>query len=166
MNQRSLEFCGKNFVGLPFFVLTLVMACWAGAGTSSSDAMEQGSRKLAGPGAINCGRVGVNEDPKTATDCALAAFHAGKPFRVRYDLQGIDSDVAAGLSRAKSGKLYGMFFDGDPMGGGGVSKNRQRFITTLCPNPVHVWVTRDGRLNCFPPSKSKGNIMSPTFSPY
>ena len=57
-------------------------------------------------------------------------------------------------------------FYGDPMGGGGVSKNRQYFATTLCPDPVHVWVTRDGRLNCFQPSKSKGDIMSPTFSPY
>jgi hypothetical protein len=131
------------------------------------DAMEEGSHKLAGPKAVDCGRVKISENPKIATDCALTAFKADKPFLVRYDLQGIDSSVAAGLFRAPDGKVYAMSFDGDPMGGGGVSPTRQRFTTELCPQPVNLQVTENGRLNCFPSSdKQKRSIMSPTFSKY
>jgi hypothetical protein len=152
---------------LTISLLVFPMSCWAGAGASSRDAMEEGSRKLAGPKAIDCGRVGIHQDPKLATDCALSAFKAGKPFRVRYDLQGIDSSVAAGLIRTPDGKLYGMVFDSVGMTKSGSPNEKLRyFITTACPKPVHVWVTESGRLNCFPPSKSKGNLMSPTFSPY
>jgi hypothetical protein len=53
------------------------------------DAWESQSRKLSGPHAANCGRVGVGGNPKAAAECALKAFREGKPFRVRYDLQGI-----------------------------------------------------------------------------
>jgi hypothetical protein len=118
-----------------------------------SDAMEEGSRKLVGTNAVDCGRVTLGKDPKTATDCALNAFRTNRPFRVRYDLRGIDSDVSAGLLRADDGKLYAMSFDGDPMGGGGVSPTNQRFTTELCPQPWNVRVTQNGRLNCFPSSK-------------
>jgi hypothetical protein len=158
--SKGLRWPAYIFAGVIF------LGCLVNVFASDTDAMEEGSRKLAGPHAVDCGRVGIDKNPKSATDCALSAFNAGKPFRVRYDLQGIDSSVAAGLVLTPGGKLYGMSFDGDPMGGGGVSKERQRFTTIACPKPVHVSVTQSGRLNCFPPSKSKGDIMSPTFSPY
>jgi hypothetical protein len=158
--SKGLRWPAYIFAGVIF------LGCLVNVFASDTDAMEEGSRKLAGPHAVDCGRVGIDKNPKSATDCALSAFNAGKPFRVRYDLQGIDSSVAAGFVLTPGGNLYGMSFDGDPMGGGGVSKERQRFTTIACPKPVHVSVTKSGRLNCFPPSKSKGDIMSPTFSPY
>jgi hypothetical protein len=161
--------------GIFFTLLLMTIGCSYGLpgppnhrmAAMQRDAMEEGSHKLAGTKAVDCGRVKISENPKAATDCALGAFKADKPFLVRYDLQGIDSSVAAGLFRAPDGKVYAMSFDGDPMGGGGVSPTRQRFTTELCPQPVNVQVTENGRLNCFPPSsQQKRSIMSPTFSTY
>jgi len=147
--------------------LAFVMSCWAATATSASDAMDEGSRKLAGPRAIDCGNVGIRQDPKAATDCAISAFKAGKAFRVRYDFQNIDSSVAAGLVRTPAGKLYGMIFDSAGMTENGSPKEKPRyFITTACPKPVRIRVTAKGRLNCFPASKSHGNLMSSKFSPY
>jgi hypothetical protein len=57
----------------------------------AEDKLEIESRRLAGPGAIDCGRVEIKGDPKDATECAVGAQKAAKPFRIRYDLQGIDS---------------------------------------------------------------------------
>ena len=125
--------------------------------------MEVSSRKLAGPDAINCGRVKIRKDPKVATDCALGAFKENKPFRVRYDLHGIDSAVSEGLLRASDGKLYATSFDGDPMGGGGISQERQRFTSLLCPQPFAVRVRENGRLSCAPPSSRR---KKPTFPVY
>jgi len=169
IDRQSLSFCFKNPMrsALLMSVLAFLMSNWAGAGNSSSDAMEKGSRDLAGPQAIDCGRVGINQNPKAATDCALSAFNARKPFHVRYDFKNIDSSVAAGLIRTPDGKLYGMYFDSAGLRESGSSNERLRsFITTACPRPAHVWVTKNGHLNCFTPSKSNRTFMSSTFSPY
>jgi hypothetical protein len=156
----------KVFMRLVYiFGCVVFLGCLVHVAALSTDAMEKGSRELAGPHSIDCGRVGIHEDPKAATDCALSAFKAGKPFRVRYDLQGIDSDVSAGMLRASTGKVYGVVFDSAGMSNGPKEKPRY-FIATPCPKPVHIFVTKSGRLNCFPPSKTDGNLMSPTFSPY
>jgi hypothetical protein len=131
------------------------------------DAWERQSRKLSGSRAIDCGRVSVRGNPKAATACALNSFREGKPFRVRYDLQGIDSDVAAGLVYTPEGILYGLDFDGDPSGQGGTSWSRQRIEQAACPLPLKIYVNPNGRVNCFsedavPP----GNVMSPNFESY
>ena len=65
----------------------------------SEDKLETESKRLAGPGAIDCGRVEIKGDPKEATECAIEAQKAAKPFRIRYDLQGIDSFVAVAIVR-------------------------------------------------------------------
>jgi hypothetical protein len=75
---------------------------WEGA------AMDQHLRELAGPEAVDCGRVRVRESPDRATQCA---FKAQKPFYVRYDIQGIDSAVAGGLAAATVEKVYAVEFD-------------------------------------------------------
>jgi hypothetical protein len=131
------------------------------------DAMEIGSRKLAGTRAIDCGRVEILESPERATKCGLVAFQQHKPFRVRYNVQGIDSNVAAGLALTEKGNLYEMSFDGDPRGGGGTSPRRQRWSKELCPKPFQVRVTKSGRLTCYSDQPVKNrSIMSPTFEPY
>lgn len=61
---------------------------------AAEDKLETESKRLARPGAIDCGRVKISGDPKKATQCAIDAQKAAKPFRVLYDLQGIDSAVA------------------------------------------------------------------------
>jgi len=131
------------------------------------DAWEKQSRQLSGSRAVNCGRVLVHANPKASTECALKAFNKGKPFRVRYDLQGFDSDVSAGLVYTPEGKLYGLVFDGDPLGQVGTSWSRQRTEKQPCPSPFHLYVNPNGRLNCFteeavPPK----DLMSPNFQSY
>jgi len=113
------------------------------------DDWERQSRKLSGPRAADCGRVGVRGSPTAATECALKAFREGKPFRVRYDLPGIDSDISAGLVYTPEGKLYRLNFDGDPSGGqGGTSWSRQRVGKAACPLPFQIYIDRDSHLNC------------------
>jgi hypothetical protein len=157
-----------------FFLLFLVRSHWSPNDTLATkidfvrgDAMERRSRQLATMGAINCGRVGIGGNPKKPTDCALAANSAGAPFRIRYDIQGIDSDVAGGFARTPDGQLFALSFDGDPTGGGGTSFTRQHVTVTECPKPYHFYVNPMGRLNCFQPQLSPpANIMSPNFEPY
>lgn len=122
---------------------------------------------MAGRNGVNCGIVRIGEDPTTATQCALRAFSERKPFRVRYNIQGIDSDVAGGLAMTRGGKLYGLSFDGNTDGLGGTSIFHEHVSQTECPKPYRMWVNPRGRLNCF----QKGlayphNLMSPNFEPY
>ena len=131
------------------------------------DAMDRRSMEIAGPLAVQCGRVGIWGNPQRATDCVLRANKEGKEFRVRYDLLGIDSSVAAGLVRSPNGSVYGIEFDGDPQGGGGTHQLRQRVGVFPCPRPVVLRVTAAGRVTCFGPAPGgRGNIMSPTFAAY
>lgn len=131
------------------------------------DAWERESRTLIGSHATDCGRVRIRANPAIATECALKAFRAGKPFRVRYDLQGIDSAVSAGLVFTPDHNLYALEFDGDPMGQGGTSWSRQRVEQEPCPQPYQLLVDPNGRLNCFqkeavPPP----DVMSPNAESY
>jgi hypothetical protein len=131
------------------------------------DAWDHDSRRLAGWRAVECGRVLTQTDPVPATNCALQAFWEKKPFRLRYDLQGIDSQVSAGVVGTPDGRVFFLSFDGDPYGGGGVSILRQRVWRRECPEPISLRTTPRGHLTCFPPSPPRpANIMDPTWEPY
>ena len=95
------------------------------------------------------GRVSARAEPKHATDCALRANGAGKPFHVRFDMQGIDSYVAVAFVRLPDGTVEVLNYDSDPMGGGG--RAHEIVMIKKCPTPVHLYVTGEGHLNCFPP---------------
>jgi len=113
------------------------------------DSMDWEGRWLAGRHSVNCGRVEVQGDPTAATECALRAQTEGKPFRVVYNIMGYDAPVAGGIVRTPDGELYGLSFDGDPHGGGGVSLFGQRVSRSTCPKPPHlwpVWRTKGARL--------------------
>ena len=113
------------------------------------DAWERQSRNLGGPHALDCGRVRDRRNLTAANECALNAFGQRKPFRVRYDLGGVDSDVSIGLVYTPDGKLYRLDFDGDPIRGqGGTSWSRQRVGKSACPLPLQMYVNRDGYLSC------------------
>jgi hypothetical protein len=134
---------------------------------AAGDRMEQESGLLMGNQGIDCGRVKVRGNPKSATECALKAQAAGKPFRVRYDIMGIDSAVAGGIVRTPAGQLYALSFDGDPAGQGGTSDSRQVLGKSQCPQPVHLWVNPNGRINCFQQKLSgPRSVMSPNSEPY
>lgn len=76
--------------------------------------LEQDSKQLAGPNAADCGRVAIDSEPKVATECALAAQEAGKPFRVRYDIRGFDSFVAVAVVRTPIATVGALQYDSAP----------------------------------------------------
>lgn len=118
-----------------FAVIALALVCPAckplQQGTPWGDeSMNDTSLKLGGAGAVNCGRVPIRGDPKPATGCVLKAFSHKRPFRVRYDVQGVDSDVAFGVVGTPDGKVFELHFDDYPVvGGPGWT------TVTTCPQP-------------------------------
>jgi hypothetical protein len=127
--------------------------------------LELQSKNFAGPNAVDCGRVLIQGDPEIATECALAAQKAGKPFRVRYDLQGIDSFVAVAIVRTQVGTVESLMWDSDPSGGG--RRGPGVVFPKRCPEPVHLWVGPHGRVNCFQAEHSPPkDPMSPNAEPY
>jgi hypothetical protein len=131
------------------------------------DSMDWHTKWLARLHGVNCGRVKVRGSPTAATSCALKANADGKPFRVAYNIMGFDAFVAGGVVRTPDGELYGLSFDSDPSGGGGVSLLGQRVDISPCPKPIHLWVNPKGRINCFQQQLTRPHdIMSPNFEPY
>jgi hypothetical protein len=114
------------------------------------DLMEKRSRVLSGVDGTDCGTVGIKQNPQLATQCALQAYSEGKPFRVRYDLMGIDSSVAEGIVGSPGGRVYALNFDGDPAGHEGTSRTRQWIGVRICPTPVQLWIDSERRVECFP----------------
>ena len=143
----------RLIAGMSFFAVSILptfcQTVPAGHGASppaAEDRLEIESKRLAGPGAIDCGRVKINGDPKKATQCALDAQKSANPFRVLYDLQGIDSVVAIAIVRTDIGTVGTLTYDSDPSGGGNVGAV---IWPKRCPEPVHVSITPSGRLDCF-----------------
>ena len=129
------------------------------------DLLEVRVLEIAGKTAIDCGTVKVHASPKIATDCALAANTAGKPFHVRYAIMGIDSQVAIAIVRAPSGKVSALMYDSDISGHGG--RGAESVNIKPCPEPLHLWVNPAGRINCFQQQSSPPkDAMSPNSEPY
>jgi hypothetical protein len=126
--------------------------------------LELQSKNFAGPAALDCGRVLLNGDPRIATECALAAQKAGKPFRARYDLQGVDSLVAVAIVRNQVGTVQSLMWDSDPSGGGRLGPGI--VFSKRCLEPVHLWVDPHGRINCIqeenaPPKDATSSDAAP-----
>lgn len=126
---------------------------------------------LAGPMAVDCGRVKIRHDPLSATECVLNAFQSKEAFFVRYDLQGVDSQVAVGLAGDRAGRTFGIAYDRMGWSDEGLRRPALRkdrnLITTACPRPVRLRKTGGGRLTCFPPDPdAKTSVMSPNAEPH
>jgi hypothetical protein len=161
MNRR---YAAILTAGTSLALATAIFVCGQNEGLGP-DLLEKRSRQLAGPNAVDCGRVAPRLEPKKATDCALAANKAGKPFRVRYDMRGIDSFVAVAFVRSPDGTVQGLNYDSDPAGGGG--RAHEVVGVSQCPLPVHLYATPSGHLTCFPPKPpAPRDVMSPTFDQY
>ena len=129
------------------------------------DLLDRRSKEFAGSSAVNCGAAQIGANPKSMTDCALAAQQAGRPFRVRYNIQGIDSQVAIAIVRTPLGKVIALSYDSDIAGGGG--RGHEVVGTADCPQPIHLWVNPKGRINCFQQQLSpRKDVMSPNSEPY
>jgi hypothetical protein len=111
------------------------------------DPIERTTRSLSGNQAIECGRVGVRGNPSKATLCSLAAQYKGLPFRVAYELQGIDSHIAEAIVRTPDSRLFRVTYDSCPQGCG-FSIWFQRTYSAQCAQPQGVVVDSNGRLTC------------------
>jgi hypothetical protein len=139
----------------------------------TGDAMDHHLRSLARFGAANCGRVRLHDDAQPAAECIINAFKFRRSFYVRYDLRGIDSEIAAGMVGKSPDEVYAVAYnipwgwsDEESPPGTRISDDRH-LLTEPCPKPIRLIETPSGRLTCFPPdANAKPNIMSPTFGPY
>lgn len=119
---------------------------------SFGDVMEWKSRWIAGWDGVDCGTVPVRGNADAATACALRAFAAHQPFRVRYGLQTMDTVMAAGVVAAPNGRVYEIIFSGGPTGTTDVI--RQHAVVNACPVPASLRRIANGRVTCFGPGLS------------
>jgi hypothetical protein len=116
--------------------------------------------QLAGHGAIDCGMAEVGESPDIASDCALKAWGERKPFIVRYDVQGIDTEQALGFAGTESGNVSGLWFFGAGYATGGhptdEARSRKlrftddgRISIEECSSPINFRKSSNGRVTCF-----------------
>jgi hypothetical protein len=130
------------------------------------DLMDWKAAYLAGRHGVNCGRVGVRGDARSATQCALKAQAEGRPFRVAYEIQGYDAIVAGGIVRKPDGRIFALSYDSCPSGCG-YDLFAQSVQVAPCPQPFHLYVNPKGRINCFQAALSQPrDIMSPNIEPY
>jgi len=124
---------------------------------AESEIMDRRLVVLAGNNAIDCGAVPVKGDTKKANDCARKALRQHKAFHVRYQFQGIDSQIFDGLAFDASRVGYGVVFDSMGISSDsedGISMpDGSHTIVKRCPEPVKLRKTRTGTLSCFKQSK-------------
>jgi hypothetical protein len=106
----------------------------------ANDAVQQKLQELAGGGAADCGRHEVQAqmpELTTASDCALQAAKAKKPFFVGYDMPGMTTAVAGNAQ----GKLFAVQLQGSGTGA--------QLASGACPAELRV--ASSGRVTCFTP---------------
>ncbi len=101
-----------------------------------SDAAQQKLTEFAGAGATDCGRLSSQADDqlKAASNCAMQAAQAKRPFFVGYDMPGMTVGVA--------GNSDGSLFTVQAQGPANVSSG-------ACPSQLRV--APSGRVTCFAP---------------
>ena len=125
---------------------------------ASSELLNHRIRAIAGPGAVDCGHVRLKESPARATACALRAVKRHQAFHVRYDQQGIDSEVAEAMAGDSSGKIYYVGFDSmgtdtSRLQPGETMPDGFHTVVIPCPEPVRLRRTPEGKLTCFSDSR-------------
>jgi hypothetical protein len=120
-------------------------------------AIENRLIKVAGYGAINCGRVRPETDPNPSSRCVLDSFANHRPFYVVYDTQEfrIDSDFIDGLAGDKSGNLYDVEFSGMGWSAEGLSGGTQlldggHIFVEPCSQPITLRSSIYKGLTCLP----------------
>jgi hypothetical protein len=111
------------------------------------DGLERRAVEIAGSDSVDCGRVPPGGDRGVADACAVAAFRARRAFRGRYDVQGIDSTLSAGLVGDLKGEVHVISFDSDIHGGSFLFR-RESVVVDICPSPEIVQVGGKERLKC------------------
>jgi hypothetical protein len=147
------------------FVLVIAAAFFSGckksqpgsSAASSADPLETHLRHLAGSNATNCGRIAPRTEVKSATDCAVQANEAKRPFYVAYEMPGGDTgQITVALAGAPDGKLYTVEYNtkGWSDSDGAQLSDDKRMMTSPCPAPLRV--AQSGRATCYPPPAMGG----------
>jgi len=114
----------------------------AGCGSSSPACdLDALLRRRAGAGAVDCGHVGIGAATAATDQCIADRSAAGTPFFARYDVQGIDSQVAMGVVRDPRGQTSVLLWDSDPSGGSGAPAQISESVCGGDP-PVQTPLTR------------------------
>jgi hypothetical protein len=117
-------------------------------------------KQLAGDGALDCGIVGIWQKPDAASNCAMKAKEANKPFFVRYQVQGIDTEQVLGFAGTVSGNVSSVWYFGTGYVAGGHTTNEERkrklkfmddgrISIEECSTPVNFRKANNGRVTCF-----------------
>jgi hypothetical protein len=111
-------------------------------------------KQIAGDGAIDCGSVGLGQEPDAASGCALKTHADGKPFYVSYTWQGIDSHGAIGFAADADGNIFELDYDSLGWSSEGLNKNMQlsdgnHITIEQCSKPVNLRRASTGRVTCF-----------------
>lgn len=115
-------------ISLPILLFVLMQWVWW-FHDPRHDGLDKEMRQLSGWLAVDCGRVPINGNPSDANACVQSAFLAHKPFIVRYDEQGFDSEVAHGIAATPQRQFYFLDYQSDASGG---SKTGERISKRLC----------------------------------
>lgn len=110
------------------------------------DSLDRKARSLSGWNSKNCARVPTIGGHDDVTGCALTAFGDHRPFRVRYDIQGLDSVLSVALVSGKTGEMSMLLIDDFSSG----TKWGQSVQVRACPSPAVLNTTKLGRLTCYP----------------
>jgi hypothetical protein len=129
---------GKSSLVLP---LVLLVGCpgdgdGGGAMYCQTCNLDHWLPALAVEGAVDCGLLRLNADPTAATACVEDVLASGAPFKVRQQLQGIDSRVELGFVVDHDGVVQRLFYDSNICGSatceGGCGPS---VTTTECRDP-------------------------------
>jgi hypothetical protein len=99
LDQASHRLAGPNaLILVPFAGRSIV---WV-----TGDRLDWATWRLAS-NATNCGRVRFDDpDARQASKCVLSVVRERRPFRVRYDMIGIDARPSISLVGAPDGRVY------------------------------------------------------------
>jgi hypothetical protein len=153
-----------KFLIVPLLALVCLAGCKKPATPSAvmkpADVLEEHLRQMAGAGATNCGRVAPGGDVKPASNCAMQANTAKRPFYVGYDLPGGDlGTLTFAFAGNTNGNVYRVEYSPKTwqgqMPGGDLSADK-RVFTVACSEPLRV--AQSGRVTCAPPLGMAGGM--------
>jgi hypothetical protein len=148
-----VENCKKVSVGSkPIKSLFFRLKIAAESALLSSRVLDDALRATAGGESKNCGHVTAVQNPSKASRCVLSQLAQKRAFLVRYDLQGIDSEVAIGYAgngtsiRTYLFDSFGTLTEGQPVNL--KSEFGRRLVSLPCSKTVEPHLGPSGRISC------------------
>ena len=108
------------------------------SGCASRPNLQARIQQLVGPGATDCGHVGIGSDTAAANACAVAAFESRHAFWVRYDRAGIDSHLETVFLCSAAGNYFKLEYDSDIRGSASPATAKPRLTTESCAATVSL----------------------------